>query len=325
MRRAHALLDIGSLLLGVLLALLIFGGCGDGGEPDAYGNFEATETTVSAEAQGRLLRFDVDEGDRLAEGAVVGLIDTTKLRLQRRSLGAQRQSVLAQRQATLAQEPEVAAQAGALRAQLETASEELVRTQRLFADGAATARELNQREGEVAVLRRQIEQATARARTVRAQAASVAAQAGQIEAQIGEIDERMRDARVVNPTAGTVLTVLAARGETVQPGTPLYTVADLDTLTLRAYVGGAQLPRLRLGQSVEVLVDGEDGALRSLTGTVTWIAAEAQFTPTPIQTRDERAELVYAFDVRVPNPEGLLKVGMPGEVRFASGRTEGGP
>lgn len=322
MRRAHVLLDLAPLLVGALLALLILSGCGDGDEPDAYGNFEATETTVSAEAQGRLLRFDVNEGDRLAEGAVVGLIDTTGLGLQRHSLGAQRQSVLAQRQATLAQEPEVAAQAGALRAQLETASEELARTQRLFAEDAATARELNQREGEVAVLRRQIEQAVARARTVRAQAASVAAQAGQIEAQIGEIDERMRDARVVNPTAGTVLTVLAARGETVQPGAPLYTVADLDTLTLRAYAGGAQLPRLRLGQSVEVLVDGEDSALRALTGTVTWIAAEAQFTPTPIQTRDERAELVYAFDVRVPNPEGLLKVGMPGEVRFAASSSD---
>ncbi len=132
----------------------------------------------------------------------------------------------------------------------------------------------------------------------------------------------MRDARVVNPTTGTVLTVLAERGETVQPGTPLYTVADLDTLTLRAYASGTQLPRLRLGASVQVVVDGEDGDLQTLTGTVTWIAAEAQFTPTPIQTRDERAELVYAFDVRVPNPDGLLKVGMPGEVRFAASRTE---
>jgi HlyD family secretion protein len=322
MRRAPLLIDLGSLLLGVVIALALFGGCGDGDEPDAYGNFEATEVTVSADAQGHLLRFDVDEGDRLAEGAVVGLIDTTQLGLQRQALGAQRQSLLAQRQATLAQGPEIAAQAGALRAQLETANEELARTQRLFADQAATARELNQREGEVAVLRRQIEQAAARGRTVREQAASVAAQAGQIEAQIGEIDERMRDAHVVSPTAGTVLTVLVERGETVRPGTPLYTVADLDTLKLRAYASGTQLPRLRLGASLQVVVDGEEGDLQTLDGTVTWIAAEAQFTPTPIQTRDERAELVYAFDVRVPNPDGLLKVGMPGEVRFADAGVE---
>jgi HlyD family secretion protein len=113
-----------------------------------------------------------------------------------------------------------------------------------------------------------------------------------------------------------VLTVVAEAGETVQPGAPLYTVADLDTLRLRAYATGAQLPALRLGQPVEVLVDGAGGELQPLDGTVTWIAATAQFTPTPIQTRDERAELVYAFDVRVPNPDGLLKVGMPGEVRF---------
>jgi len=285
--------------------------------PDAYGNFEATEVTVSAEAQGRLVQFRVSEGDRLAEGAVVGLVDTTQLGLQRRALLAQRQSLVAQRRATLAQEPEVAAQTGALRAQLATAEAELARTERLFADQAATARELNQREGEVATLRRQIDGTVARVRTVREGASSVDAQTGQLDAQIAEVEERMRDARVVNPRAGTVLTVLAERGETVQPGAPLYTVADLDTLRLRAYATGAQLPGLRLGQSVAVLVDAEGGGLRSLDGTVTWIADAAQFTPTPIQTRDERAELVYAFDVRVPNPDGLLKVWMPGEVRFA--------
>lgn len=318
MRRPYLLLDIAPLALGALLALLLFGGCGDGDVSDAYGNFEATEVTVSAEAQGRLLQFDVDEGDRLAEGAVVGLVDTTQLGLQRRALIAQQQSVRAQRQATLAQTPEVAAQTGALRAQLATAEEELARTERLYADEAATARELNQRQGEVATLREQIDGTTARIRTVRVRAASVEAQAAQLDAQIAEVEERMRDARVVNPVAGTVLTVLAERGETVQPGAPLYTVADLDTLRLRAYATGVQLPRLRLGQSVEVLVDGAGGDLESLGGTVTWIAAAAQFTPTPIQTRDERAELVYAFDVRVPNPDGLLKVGMPGEVRFAN-------
>jgi HlyD family secretion protein len=318
MQRAHLLIDLAPLLVGALLALLLFGGCSDGPASDAYGNFEATEVTVSAEAQGRLVQFTVREGDRLAEGAVVGLVDTTQLGLQRRALVAQRQSLLAQRQATLAQEPEIAAQAGALRAQLATAQEELARTQRLFADEAATARELNQRQGEVATLREQIGGTTARVRTVREGAASVEAQAAQLDARIAELDERMRDARVVNPRAGTVLTVVAEAGETVQPGAPLYTVADLDTLRLRAYATGAQLPRLRLGDTVEVLVDGAGGELQSLDGTVTWIAAEAQFTPTPIQTRDERAELVYAFDVRVPNPDGLLKVGMPGEVRFAA-------
>lgn len=309
------------LLLGWLLAVVLLTGCGGDAEADAYGNFEATEVTVSAEAQGRLLRFRAQEGTRLAEGAVVGLIDTTQLALQRRALQAQRQSLLAQRQATLAQQPEIAAQAGALRAQLETAQEELARTRRLYADQAATARALNQQEGEVAALRYQVEQALARRGAVREQASSTAAQVSQIESQIGEIETRMRDARVANPTAGTVLTAIAEQGETVQMGAPLYTIANLDTLTLRAYATGGQLPRLRLGMPVEVLVDGADGGLRVLGGTIVWIADAAQFTPTPIQTRDERAELVYAFDVRVPNPDGLLKVGMPGEVRFSNPAT----
>jgi HlyD family secretion protein len=189
----------------------------------------------------------------------------------------------------------------------------------------------------VAALEEQVEQARARVATIRAQATTSDAQArvqtaqagvpeaqaaavddqvAGVDAQLAAIADRIASAAVENPTSGTVLTVVAEAGETVRTGTPLYTVADLSALTLRAYATGDQLPRLRLSQDVRVLVDGGDGGLRALQGTVVWIAAEAQFTPTPIQTRDERAELVYAFDVRVPNPDGLLKVGMPGEVVF---------
>ena len=344
------------LLTGSALALLA--GCGDDDAPDAYGNFEATETTVSAEADGRLLSLTVDEGDRLAVGEVVGLVDTTQLSAQRDALLAQRRQLLGQQRsllaqaraarasrdaaliqgdATLAQTAEAQAGADALAAQLQTAREELGRTQRLYADQAATARELNERQGQVNALEEQVAQARARVQTIRAQATTSGAQArvqdvqagvpdaqaaaiddqvAGIDAQLEGIADRIANAAVENPTAGTVLTVLAEPGETVRTGSPLYTVADLSSLTLRAYATGNQLPRLRLGQPVEVLVDDGDGGLRALRGTVTFIASDAQFTPTPIQTRDERAELVYAFDVRVPNPDGLLKVGMPGEVRF---------
>ena len=316
MRHPFLSQDLACSFSAALAVFFLLSGCGDGDEPDAYGNFEATEVTVSAEAQGRLVQFRADEGDRLAENEIVGLIDTTQLALQRRALLWQRQSLLAQRRATLAQEPEIAAQVGAARAQLETAQKELERTRRLYEAQAATARELDQRQGEVAVLRQQVEQASARTGGVRDQASSVAAQVSQIESQVEEIEARIGDARVMNPEPGTVLTVLAERGETVQPGLPLYTVACLDTLKLRAYITGRQLPSLRLGMTTDVLVDDGGGGLRTLQGEVAWIAAQAQFTPTPIQTRDERAELVYAFDVRVPNPDGLLKIGMPGEVRF---------
>lgn len=311
------------LLLTVLGGMML-SACRGERQSDAFGNFEATEVIISAQAQGRLLEFDVREGDRLERGEQVGLVDTTHLAIQRRALLAQRRSLGAQRGATLAQLPEIGAQADVLRARLETAQQELDRTKRLFDGDAATERELNQRQGEVSVLRRQIEQVLARTGTVRGQAASVLAQIGQIDAQLHEIDERIQDARVVNPERGTVLTVTAEQGETVQTGTPLYTIADLDTLRLRAYATGDQLPRLRIGSPVEVVVDDGDGRLAELTGPVTWVAAEAQFTPTPIQTRDERAELVYAFEVAVPNREGRLKVGMPGEVRFAESTADRG-
>jgi HlyD family secretion protein len=331
------------------LVVVALAGCGGAPAPDAYGHFEASEVTVSAQTSGQLLRFDVDEGDRLDEGEVVGLVDTTQLVAQRDALLAQRQSLLAQRAsllaqrqatlaqggATLAQTTEAQAQAAALAAQLATAREELARTQRLFADEAATARELNQREGEVAALEAQLRQAEARVGTIRrqagateaqatvaaAQAAGAGEQAAGLDAQLAGIEGRLREAHVTNPVAGTALTVLARRGEVVQPGAPLYTVADLDTLSLRAYATGDQLPRLRLGGPVVVQFDDGEGGLASRRGTVTWIAAEAEFTPNAIQTRDERADLVYAFEVRVPNPDGRLKVGMPGEVRFTASET----
>lgn len=322
MRRYSYIIDLIPVILGVLAALLL-SGCGNGPESDAFGNFRATEVTVSAQAQGRLVRFGVKEGDRLEEGELVGLVDTVQLGIQRGTLQAQRQSLIAQRQATLAQVPEITAQVEAFRAQLATAQEEFDRTQRLYENQAATARELNLRRGEVAVLLRQVEQAQARAGAVREQAASIAAQVKSIESQIRETEQRIKDARITNPVSGTVLTVLARQGETVQMGSPLYMIASLDTLELRAYAAGSQLPHLRLGMPVEVLVDDGDGGLRSLHGRVRWIASEAQFTPTPIQTRDERAELVYAFDVSVPNPDGLLKIGMPAEVRFTGDQTAG--
>jgi HlyD family secretion protein len=305
-----------SLLLIVTCAALSLLGCSDEPASDAYGNFEATEVTVSAQSSGRLQRLDVREGARLRADQIVGLVDTTALSLRRSALDAQRSSLQARRAATRARVPEIDAEVDALQAQLETAITERDRTRRLHDDGAATARELNQREGEVRVLRSQVRRAKASIQRVRQEIGSLTAQVQQIEAQIGEINTQLRDAHVVNPVPGTVLSLMGQSGETVSMGTPLYSIANLDTLDLRAYATGAQLPRIRLNMQVDVLVDAEDGGVQALPGTVVHVASDAQFTPTPIQTRDNRAELVYAFDVRVPNPDGRLKIGMPGEVRF---------
>ncbi len=319
------------LLLSPLVALsAVLAGCGDDPEADAYGNFEATEITVSAQANGRLLDFTLTEGDHLDAGAVVGLVDTTQLAAQQdnllaqqRNLKAQQQALYAQERAARAQIAEADAQAQAWAVQLATATTERDRTRRLAEAQAATARELTQREGTVDQLTAQVQQAQARIRTARAQAQVYTAQANALNAQIAAFDaqlrqiaDRLEDATLTNPRAGTVLTVLVRAGEVVRTGSPLYTIADLDPLTLRAYATGNQLPRLKAGMTVEVLIDDGSGGLESRQGTITFIAPQAEFTPTPIQTRDERAELVYAFDVRTPNVDGRLKIGMPGEVRF---------
>ncbi|HYH83419.1 MAG TPA: HlyD family efflux transporter periplasmic adaptor subunit [Longimicrobium sp.] len=288
-------------LLAGLCATLLLAACGKEA-PDAYGNFEAAEVVGAAETSGRLLRFDVREGETLAAGATVGLVDTTALSLQR-------QEIDAQRIATRTREVEAGAQVEVLRAQLATARVELARTRRLYRAEAATAQALNRAEGEVRVLEARIEAAAA-------QTVAVSEEAGGADARLAQIDERVSRSRLVNPTAGTVLTAYAEPGEFVQVGQPLYRIADLRTLTLRAYVSGDQLARVRIGQRVTVQVDAGRDSLVSVQGVTRWVATQAEFTPTPIQTRDERADQVYAVKIEVPNPGGMLKIGMPGEVLF---------
>lgn len=281
--------------------VLLLQGCAEEG-PDAYGNFEAREVVVSAEVAGELVSFAPAEGERLAAGAGVGQIDTVTLSLQRRELASQQGA--ARMRAVQAE-----AQIGVLRAQLETAREEYARTRRLFAAEAATAQQLNRAVGEVRALEEQVAAA-------RAVSAASLQETGGADARIEQVAERIRSGRIVNPVAGTVLATYAEAGEFVQPGQPLYKVADLDTLTLRAYVSGAQLAGLHLGGPARVRLDGAEGELLTLPGRVSWISSEAEFTPTPIQTREERTGQVYAVKIRVPNRGGVVKIGMPGEVVF---------
>lgn len=284
---------------GVALVVLLTGCAGE--EPDAYGNFEAEEVTVSAEAAGRLVRFDVREGVRLEAGAVVGVVDTTLAVLELRELEAQQA-------ASRAQAGQAAAQVEALRAELETARSEHERTRRLFAGNAVTTEQLEREAGRLRVLEEQL-------RAALLQAAGADEQAAALAARLETMRERIARSRVTNPVDGTVLAIYARAGEFVQPGQPLYRVAPLDTLELRVYVSGAQLAGLRLGQEVAVRVDQGD-ELVSLPGVVSWIADRAEFTPTPVQTREERTGLSYAVKIRVPNADGLLKIGMPADVSF---------
>lgn len=277
--------------------------CGNAPEPDAYGNFESIEVVVSAQTGGEIQRFTPVEGMRLRRGDVVALVDTTQLALERAQLVAQRAAVSARR-------AEVGEQLRSLELQRDIAKRAYERTQRLHARQAATTQQLDQTEREYRTLVAQIAAIEAQRRSVGLEVASNAA-------RVAQIADRIEKSSVVNPRSGSVLVVYARAGEVIQPGQPLYKVANLDTLDLRAYVTGNQLASVRLGQRVTVHVD-QAGELASLPGTVTWISSTAEFTPTPVQTRDERADLVYAVKIRVPNPDGALKIGMPGDVSFGS-------
>lgn len=286
----------------LLLSAIALAGCSKGATPDAFGNFEATEVVVSAQTSGTLDRFDVAEGSAVDSGAVVAVIDSGPLSLERSQL-------LSQRGGASARAGEVAAQTRVLRVQLEFAERILARTQRLKAENAATADQLDQAEREVSVLRARI---TAAGSQITASERDVATG----DARIATLADQLARTRIASPIGGTVLATYVRRGELVQRGQPLFRVAPLDSLDLRAYVSEPQLAGLRLGQRLDVHVDRGETASLTLAGTVTWISSKAEFTPTPIQTRDERANLVYAFKVRVPNPDGVLKIGMPADVTF---------
>jgi HlyD family secretion protein len=288
-------------LIVIALAALV-AGCRDTNQPDAYGNFETTEVVVSAETSGQLLSFRADEGQTLAAGQLVGVIDTTQLALQARQLSAQRSGATSR-------VTEVGQQLDALRVQQEIAKRTYERVQRLFNEQAATAQQLDQAERDYKVLTEQIQGAEAQRRSVGEDEKSTDARLAQITHQLGK-------SRITSPVSGTVLARYADRGEFVQPGQPLYKIANLDSMVLRAYVTETQLSRVKLGAPATISIDTGNKTRRTLSGRVSWVSPEAEFTPTPIQTRDERRDLVYAVKLSVPNPGGIVKIGMPADVRF---------
>jgi HlyD family secretion protein len=324
-------------------AAALAAGCAREVRPDAYGNVEAEDVVVSAEAGGRLLAFTPQEGQKLAAGEPVGSIDATELGLERAQLASQRQAsesrvnevdeqvgvLQAQRQAATAQRDAARAQRGSLAAQRDIAQRAFERTKRLFDQQAATAQQLDQAERDFRVLEQQIraqdEQIAAQEHQIAAQGSQIDAtraqrktavdQVATADAQIARVAERVRKTDVRSPVAGTVLATYAKTGEVVQPGQPLYKIADLGSVEVRAYVGERQLSAVHLGSAAEVSVDTGNGR-RTLSGTVSWVSAQAEFTPTPIQTREERADLVYAIKIKVANDGDLLKIGMPVDVRF---------
>lgn len=287
------------------LLLLILAGCSRSESFDATGTFEATEVTVSAEASGRIIAFNVNEGDRIEQGQTVGTIDTVQLYLQKMQLERQIASVRSNR-------PDISKQVTALREQIAQQETERARVKRLLDDGAATTKQLDDIDASLKILSGQLE---ATLSTLRNNTASIDENSSSIELQIAQVEDRLAKCRIVSPVTGTVLAKYAETGELASTGRPLMKVADLDHIYLRAYFTSEQLAALQLGQEVTVTADFGADEQYEYPGHIIWIASESEFTPKNIQTRNTRANLVYAVKIAVEN-DGRLKIGLYGEVNL---------
>ncbi|UOY08354.1 HlyD family efflux transporter periplasmic adaptor subunit [Muricauda sp. SCSIO 64092] len=289
------------------IALLLLGlmSCNDNGKADAYGNFEATTVMVSAKGSGELLKFDIKEGQQVAASAVVGLIDTVQLHLERLKLKAQLNALDLKVQ-------EAAPEVAVLLEDRSNLIRERDRTLRLFEQKAATQQQLDDYNGRVDLIDQRIRTTQ---RNIGIANRAILSERKPLEAQIALIDQQIRDHTVINPISGTILTKFAEEHELVGHGTPLFKVANLDDIKLKAYTSATLLQNVVLGDEVRVRIDKGEDDYRELIGSVTWIADEAEFTPKTIETKEERVNLVYGLEVTVVN-DGTLKIGMPGEVLF---------
>jgi HlyD family secretion protein len=293
-----------TILFHILASLLLLSACGKKEETyDASGAFEAEETIISAEASGTIKVFNLTEGQELKAGEHVGFIDTVQLHLKKEQLKAQIKSILANK-------PNIAAQIAALQEQLKGAEREQTRLTNLVKADAATQKQLDDATTQVEVLKKQI---AALQSSLGISTSGIQEQAVPVELQIKQLEDQLSKCYIVNPVAGTILSKYVEANEMAAPGKPLYKIADLSSLVLRAYITGDQLAKLKLNQSVKVMTDDGNKGYKTYTGKVTWISDKAEFTPKTIRTKDERANLVYAIKVRVKN-DGYLKIGMYGQL-----------
>jgi HlyD family secretion protein len=275
------------------------------GDFDATGNFEADEVIVSAEASGKVLKMDIKEGQVLKANDVVGYIDTTQLYLRKKQF---QYSI----NAVLAKQPNTAVQLSTITEQLATANREKKRVESLLKADAATQKQLDDYNAQIDLLKKQYD---ALQSSLAVTTRSLQTETLPYKAQLDQVEDQLKKSIITNPVAGTVLTQYTLRDEVVSPGKALYKIADLTTVVLRVYISGSQLSEIKLGQDVKISVDAGAKDYKSYTGKISWISDKAEFTPKTIQTKDERANLVYAIKVLVKN-DGYLKLGMYGEVKF---------
>ncbi|MDX9905046.1 MAG: HlyD family efflux transporter periplasmic adaptor subunit [Bacteroidales bacterium] len=285
----------------LILPVLIMVSCNRNEKSDAYGNFEASEVIVSSQSNGQIKYLKIEEGMQVNVGDTVAMTDTIDLALKREQLVSQSKVILARLQ-------NIDSQIGVQEQQKKNLLVDRERLENLLKDGAATQKQMDDISGNLDLISKQI-------RATVVQKESVRAELGTIEAQVRQVEESMNKCFIVSPLSGTVLVKFAEAGEITTPGKPICKLANLETLELKVYISGDQLPYLRLGDNVDVMIDKDKTGFTNLTGRVSWISPKAEFTPKTIQTKKERVNLVYAAKVLVPN-DGSLKIGMPGEINF---------
>jgi HlyD family secretion protein len=301
------------------IAILLVACNRNGNSFDASGTFEADEVIVSAEASGKILSLNIEEGMTIPKDSVIGTIDSENITLQKEQVEA---SIQALGEKTADVSPQVRMlqdQLQVQQARLDNLLHEKTRTENLLKADAATQKQLDDINSGINVLRNEMnvtkQQINVQTSNVSTQNRSILSESKPLAKRAEQLNDQIHKASIINPINGTVLTKYAEQGEVTSMGKALYKVADLSSITLRAYISGSQLPQVKLGQQVKVLVDDGKDNYKEIPGTITWISDKAEFTPKTIQTKDERANLVYAIKVKAKN-DGFLKIGMYGEVKF---------
>lgn len=293
------------LQLSFILLILISFSCADERKFDASGAFEAVEVIISAEATGKLLEFQIEEGQELQAEQHVGYIDTVQLYLKKRQLQTQIEALVSKK-------PDIEIQLSALNEQLKAAEVEKQRVIKLIESDAATQKQLDDIKAQIEVIKRQIE---AQKSSLEISSEGINKDIVPLQVQLEQVDDQLKKCKILNPVGGTVLTKYAEQNEMAVAGKSLYKIADLNSITLRVYISSNQLPQVKLNQKVKVYTDNGEGGFSEDKGIITWISSKAEFTPKTIQTKEERANMVYAMKIKVQN-DGTYKIGMYGEVNF---------
>ena len=289
----------------ILSLTLLTISCKEERQFDASGSFEAEEYIISAEGMGVIKQFSIEEGQLLQAGSIVGFIDTTQLYLKKKQLEAQIGAVLSRK-------PDIQVQIASLEEQIASILKEKERFTKLVKSDAATQKQLDDIDNQYKMLKKQLQ---AQQSQLSITSDGVTKESVPLRVQMDQIEDQIQKCIIINPITGTVLTRYAKAHETTANGKPLYKIADLSNIILRAYISGDQLPKVRLNQKVKVFTDNGDGTFHETEGVITWISDKAEFTPKTIQTKNERANLVFAIKVSVVN-DGKFKIGMYGELNF---------